>query len=520
MENETYVSAELTLCWALLAGCVMATYFIQKHHVHVLPPSGAAMLLGMVFGGLVKLLVPGTLDGYRFDASTFFFGILPPIVFSAGFNLKHKDFFKNFAAILLFAVAGTLVSTLVCGLGTFALMEAGVVRRSSFGASPFLDCLLYGALISAIDPVATLAVFEDLAVPPLLYNLVFGESVMNDAVSIVLFRTLRSFDHASFGSHKLAHVLLKFLVTSAGSTLVGVASSLATAWVLKNLPLMAEGNVASSHFDKVIFECSVMVMGAYFAYLLAEACELSGIMSLFFAGILHAHYAYHNVSDISAVVVKKGFDTIAFICETFLFAYLGLQVATFGHKVDAGLLAAALPLCLVARALNVFPLAKLANLQRRKKIPRNVQVMQWACGLRGGIAYALAVNVPNTAGDHTDKGHADYDNNPVIETATLAVVVLSTLLFGGLTGPLLRYLDLQDHAAPPPGGDREAGRGGGPDAEDPEGDDQDGDVAYSKGVLLFKTFDTQVLQPFFGGEGRGGGGPSLLWEGDKGVKRR
>ena len=65
MENETYVSAELTLCWALLAGCVMATYFIQKHHVHVLPPSGAAMLLGMVFGGLVKLLVgqEGT-DGY------------------------------------------------------------------------------------------------------------------------------------------------------------------------------------------------------------------------------------------------------------------------------------------------------------------------------------------------------------------------------------------------------------------------------------------------------------------------
>ena len=106
-----------------------------------------------------------------------------------------------------------------------------------------------------------------------------------------------------------------------------------------------------------------------------------------------------------------------------------------------------------------------------------------------------------------------------VETAPLAVVVLSTLLFGGLTGPLLRYLDL-DHAAPPPGGDREAGRGGVPDAEDPEGDDQDGDVAYSKGVLLFKTFDTKVLQPFFGGEGRGGGGPSLLWEGDKGVKRR
>lgn len=143
-----------------------------------------------------------------------------------------------------------------------------------------------------------------------------------------------------------------------------------------------------------MYEIAFVVMSSYLAYLLSEALELSGIVSLFFTGacnrqwchsskpipchttgICHAHYSYYNTSPESQIALTKCFNFFAFLCETFVFAYLGIQVATMHHTFDAGLLLSGIPLCLLSRALNIFPLAALINVGRKYPLPLNLQVV-------------------------------------------------------------------------------------------------------------------------------------------------
>ena len=128
----------------------------------------------------------------KFDPTLFFFILLPPIVFEAGYTLDRVSFFKNIGSIFVYAVIGTCVSTVIVGYGLYSAATAGVVPIDSNNA---LEALLFGSLISATDPVATLTLLgsTNIGAPQLLYSLVFGEAVLNDAVAIVLYKTFEGF---------------------------------------------------------------------------------------------------------------------------------------------------------------------------------------------------------------------------------------------------------------------------------------------------------------------------------------
>ena len=100
------------------------------------------MLLGVAAGGVVRL--SGLATPLRFSPSAFFYGLLPPIVFAAGVTLKKRSFFANIGTVLLFAVVGTAVSTLVFGLATYALVLLRVVKRKHLGPQPLIECMLFG----------------------------------------------------------------------------------------------------------------------------------------------------------------------------------------------------------------------------------------------------------------------------------------------------------------------------------------------------------------------------------------
>ncbi|CAN0497388.1 unnamed protein product, partial [Phaeothamnion confervicola] len=119
------------------------------------------------------------MDFLTFNPELFYFVLLPPIIFEAGYTVRKGHFFQNIGTITLFAVLGTLVSTLVVGYLLYFASLTGLV-----GISPRnpMEPLMFGALISAVDPVATLSIMgsPELNCDPLLYSLVFGESVLND----------------------------------------------------------------------------------------------------------------------------------------------------------------------------------------------------------------------------------------------------------------------------------------------------------------------------------------------------
>jgi NhaP-type Na+/H+ or K+/H+ antiporter len=158
----------------------------------------------------------------EFD-TIFFLYLLPPIIFESGYDLNQKDFFRNIAAILSFAVLGTIISTTVMGAGLFSLAQSGMI--SGINGTSTKEAMKFGSLMSATDPVATLAVLGSLNVEPQLYSLVFGESVLNDAVAIVLYQTVHKLpDSGSFTLTwaQTGKIVATFTGVGLGSIIIGI----------------------------------------------------------------------------------------------------------------------------------------------------------------------------------------------------------------------------------------------------------------------------------------------------------
>ena len=134
----------------------------------------------------------------QFNYHAFFTLLLPPIILDSGYSMKKRHFFRNFGSIVAFAVAGTIISTAVVSLGLLILGWVGLSYTL-----PISEAFMYGSLISAVDPVATLAVFAHVGAPDQLNSILAGESILNDAVAIVLYR----YDPATVSSRELACLL-------------------------------------------------------------------------------------------------------------------------------------------------------------------------------------------------------------------------------------------------------------------------------------------------------------------------
>jgi len=406
----------------VLVASVLLTYGFLKFHCHYIPESMCTISVGAILGLTLKLSKSHVDEWYRLQPETFFLFLLPPIIFESGYNLNKGNFFSNLGSISLFAVVGTILSTLVVGLGCWVL-----------GLLPFLDALMFGALISAVDPVATLAIFQSIDVDPTVHMLVFGESVVNDAVAVVLMRTLMIF-YRGHHRHTFSWPLISssfgiFFMTFFASSLIGLASALLTALVFKYLRIRQYPSL----------EFTLMCLLCYLPYVVADVLGLSGIMSILFAGIANSHYTFFNLSAVTQVTTQQTFRMAATISETLVFAYLGMAIFQFQHDVDVPLIVVSLLLCLLGRAVNIFPLSALANRYRVHKISRPHQVIMWFSGLRGAIAFSLALTMPD---------HPDGSTHAKILTTTLCIVIFSILVFGGGTLPLLWALGTVETLTP------------------------------------------------------------------------
>lgn len=137
------------------------------------------IVVGLLVGGLIRVLGE---DPPVLDSQLFFLCLLPPIILDAGYFLPIRPFMENVGTILTFAVLGTLWSAFFTGVALY-----GVCRLEGAGLAgvDLLSCLLFGCIVSAVDPVAVLAVFQEIHINELLHILVFGESLLNDAVTVV-----------------------------------------------------------------------------------------------------------------------------------------------------------------------------------------------------------------------------------------------------------------------------------------------------------------------------------------------
>ncbi len=228
---ETRTGLSILLMVSVLSVSLLAAYLIRDHGITLVHESGVAIVLGMAVGLAVANIrtVEELHNLVQFDQSSFFLFLLPPIIFASGYNMKRRMFFKNLGSILGFAFAGTVVNAFVFA-GLLYAFELGVPFAVPMS---FLDCLIFGSIISATDPVTVLAIFSQLHVDFNLYANVFGESVLNDAVAIVLFRTVSSFLTRSLSAGSVLLAVGEFMLIFGGSTAIGVAIGLWSAILFK-----------------------------------------------------------------------------------------------------------------------------------------------------------------------------------------------------------------------------------------------------------------------------------------------
>jgi len=223
----------LIIVGILIVAILLSALISVKRWNRFLPESGAAMIFGCAVGLTLALISSAAKweKSFEFQPEIFYWILLPPIIFEAGFSMNRKNFFRNMGTILLFAVFGTMISFLLIGYGLFWLTKIGAI--TSLSISHPLESLLFGALLSATDPVATLSILGSLGedVDQLLHSLIFGESVLNDAMAIVLFRTLSSFeDSLSFTVSDLTFCIGQFFIVSISSIAIGIGMGLISAF--------------------------------------------------------------------------------------------------------------------------------------------------------------------------------------------------------------------------------------------------------------------------------------------------
>ncbi|KAL6424291.1 hypothetical protein ACFW04_009842 [Cataglyphis niger] len=359
-----------------------------------------------------------------FDPEIFFNIILPPIIFHAGYSLKRRYFFRNLGAILMYALIGTSISAFVIGALMYGFVQLIPHLSTSF---TFLDTLYFGALISPTDPLTIISIFNDLHVDVNLYALVFGESVLNDAVAIVLSGSIQNYaERYQSGSGGFETVAFfqafgDFVGIFSLSLFIGATMGCITALLTKFTRVR----------DFPLLESALFVLMSYSTFLIAEATDLTGVVAVLFCGICQAHYTYNNLSPDSRQRTKQLFELLNFLAENFIFSYIGVSMFTFPkHHFDPGFIFAGFLCALLGRAANVYPLSFILNLARKPKISLNYQHMLFFAGLRGAMSFALAIR--NTVSDARQ----------AMLTTTSLIVILTVILQGGATTQFLSWFNI------------------------------------------------------------------------------
>ncbi|KAM5486172.1 monovalent cation:H+ antiporter, CPA1 (nhx1) [Microsporum audouinii] len=432
-EREFWTSWALFILIMLLITALFTSYLLKQKRIQAVHETVLSIFGGMVVG-LVIRFTPGTLiqKSVSFDYQFFFNLLLPPIILASGYELHQGNFFRNIGSILTFAFAGTFISALVLGLILFLWTRIPIEGLDI----SFVEAFSVGATLSATDPVTILAIFNVYKVEPKLYTVIFGESILNDAIAIVLFETAQRYKPGSAAGSLTVLSLFEaigiFLIVFFGSLLIGVVVGIGTALGLKYTHVRRDPKIES---------CLILLI-AYACYFFSTGIHMSGIVSLLFCGMTLKHYAYYNMSRRTQLTTKYIFQTMAQLSENFIFIYLGLDLFTDENLQFKPLfiMVSVAGIC-VARYLSVFPLSKAINWVIRYRaanrgrdvadeLPYPYQAMLFWAGLRGAVGVALAAGLEGT-------------NAPALRATVLVVVVLTVIIFGGTTARMLEILDIR-----------------------------------------------------------------------------
>lgn len=341
-----------------------------------LPFSAALMLVGFIAS---EILVAFSIDtGIRWDNfyDLIFFVLLPILIFEAAFNMNAQLLLKNIVPVLFMAIPLMLLSTGIIAI----FLYYGIGYPQAF---PWIAALLAGALLSATDPVAVLALFKKVGAPERLSVLVDGESLFNDATAIVMVSLLISLAMATEGDFKVSTATIEFLRIFFGGVITGGLIGL--------LGFFLVPRVSSSVIAAVI-----SLISAYMAFIVSEGLfHVSGVMAVLVAGLMLGHVSRNELTEKRHGFMQELWEYKSYIANAMLFLISGvtIQIAMFTDQWLAILIG--LAAALTARAIGIFLVIPGLNyLPGVEPVSSKYRVIMYWGGIRGAITLALALSLP------------------------------------------------------------------------------------------------------------------------------
>ena len=362
--------------------------------------------VGLVFVGAV-LAVTKPDFGMHLTHEMIFDLILPPLLFEAALSLSWRELMRDSAPLLALAGLGTLVSAAVVTVACVILL-----------GWPAPSALVFGALIAATDPVAIIAMFKDNDIKGRLRLLVESESLLNDGAAAVLFVMALAFAESGGAGESLGEIAMTLGRIVFGGVAIGALCGFAAI-------------AASLRTSEHMIEAALTTIAAFGSFLVAEYFHDSGVLATVTAGLIMGNLGVLR-EDEGGYLSLKGREFViafwefaAFIANSVVFLLIGVDVAsTPFQSYGAPLLLAVIGIVLVARAVTVYPLSAIF-LVSRWKVTLGEQHVLWWGGLRGALALALALSLP--------------DSLPMRDTIVVVTfgVVAFSIVIQGLTMPLL-----------------------------------------------------------------------------------
>ncbi len=371
---------------------------------------GSMLLTVLVSAGLTLLsgIAPGIhhwavalAEQINFE-SLILHGMLPLLLFAGAFLLDLEQLAREKLSVTVLSVAGTTLCF---------FLVAGALAFFSRGAIPWMQCLIFGALISPTDPIAVLEMLRRTGVPKRIQAQLAGESLFNDGIGAVLFLTMLE---VARGSAPTAWHVAMFLIVKAGG---GVVLGIAAAWMASTLMRRID-----AYQVDILFTVALALGG----YVLAELLHLSAPLEAVVAGIALRHFNERAArTHVAHEDVDRFWEVIDEIQNSVLFVLLGLEALAI--PLDTASVRTGLGAIVAVNAVRFAVVALLLLcvrwIQRGHK--SSVFVLTWG-GLRGGLSIALALSVPAAFGHSWIVG------------ATYLVVVFSVVVQGGTMDFILR----------------------------------------------------------------------------------
>jgi Na+/H+ antiporter len=378
----------------------------------------------LVVGGLVLGFVPG-LPTVRLDPDLVFLVFLPPILWATAYFTSWRDFRANLRPIILLAVGLVLATTAAV---------AGVAHAALPGLE-WAGAIALGAIVSPPDAVSATAVGKQLHLLRRGLTILEGESLVNDATALVLYRAALA--AAVGGTFELSDILLDFVLAATVGIALGFAIGIATRWVLR---------LTEDSFSEI----AITLLAPYIAWVLAERVHASGVLACVTGGLYLRRHFSAIVAPATRLQARAVWDLLVFVLNGLIFILIGLQLGALRDAIPSGELgsltlkgALVVATVIVVRLIWVpvaawVPRFLSPSLRARDPMPpwSNLFILGWT-GMRGIVSLAAALALPLATAAGTP-----FPFRAEIILITF-LVILATLVVQGLSLSLLiRALDL------------------------------------------------------------------------------